>query len=215
MKHLNYLLAAFVLFAFTSSCKKLADVEPDRAPSKSTSTTSTTSTTSIKIIDTDTFIHSISFNAQRQYVNISVSGSQLTMVYNEDVNIFIPKQGYDLTYAIHLTEDFANSTLSKFHFTTTDAEGNIFYDWDDDNLNGIPSKTVSDTTMSGFAMVKINIKRPFTFTAIYDNNAAAVNAENSMLMLKADEIEFSSYVFFTKTYPATDAIAPITYLKAD
>src|ERR1700761_5098303 len=213
MKHLNYILPAALLLIATTSCKKLTDTTPASKLNNKTSVTQTSVPSAP--IDTDLLIHSISFSAPTQYVITSVAGNEITMVYNENVNLFIPKQGYDLSWAIHLTEDFSSAILSKFDYATVDDQGHINTDWVDDNLNGVNSKTVTDTTIKNMAMVKINVQRQFTFTKEYADNATAVPAQNTILLITTNKIAFSSYVSFTENYPATSASLPVTYIKGN
>jgi len=198
MKQIKYILPALLLIATTFGCRKVSDV-----------------TSPAKPIDTNAFIHSISFAAPTQYTGITVKGATVSLIYNEDVNIFLPKEGYVLSYAVHLKEDFSSSALAAFTFTTIDAEGDITTNWVDDNLNNITAKTVKDTTLNNVAMVKITVKRPFTFTKTYADNEAAVNEQNYLAKITSDKINFSSYVYFTKTYPATATSTAIVYQISD
>lgn len=168
-----------------------------------------------KPIDTDLFIHSILFSAPTQKVLTSVTGNQLTLVYNENVNLYLPKLGYELSWAVHLTEGFATTAFSGFEFTTVNSEGDITTDWVDDNMSNITAKTVSDTVIAKIPLVRINVKRAFTFTHEYADNQSALAAESAVLQRNNDQINFSSYVFFTETYPVTSTNTQISYLKAD
>lgn len=164
-------------------------------------------------IDTDAFIHQITFSAPFQLVTMSVADVKLTMIYYENVDVLIPKEGYTLSFALHLTEDFSRSSLAKLDYTTVDGAGNVDFDWVDDNLNNVTDKTVSDTTVNSIAMKKINVKRQFTFTETFADNKGAVAKQDSLYKLQNETIGFSSYVFFTKTYPTSTMYAPINYFK--
>ena len=186
MKHLRYILPILAFFIAVTGCNKAAI---ESSP--------------VKPIDTDMFIHQISFAAPIQYTGVNVNGNIVSLTYNENVNVFLPKEGYELSYAVHLKEDFTTSALESFTFTTPDTQGKVTTDWVDDNLNEIAAKTVKDTTLNNIAMVKITVKRPFNFTKTFANNQAALNEQDYLSKLLSDKINFSSYVYFTKTYPAT------------
>lgn len=197
---MKYIIPILFLFIITAtSCGKLNDLTP----------------TTVKPLDTDVFIHQISFNAPTQLVATKVSNATLAMIYYENINLYIPKAGYTLSYAIHLREDFTSAALIKFQFTTTDTEGDVTTDWVDDNLNNITTKTVTDTTINALEMVKVTIQRPFTFTKVYADNKSAIAEQDSILALTTDKINFSSYVYFTKTYAATATSTRISYIKSE
>jgi hypothetical protein len=198
MKQIKYILPLLALFIAFAGCKK-----------------STDASTPAKVIDTNLFIHQISFAAPPQYTGVKVEGDTTSLIYNENVNIFLPKQGYVLSYAVHLKEDFSSSALASFTFTTVDAEGDVTTNWVDDNLNNITAKTIKDTTLNNIAMVEITVKRPFMFKKAYANHQAALDEQQYLSTLISDKINFSSYVYFTKTYPATATSAPVVYQKAD
>ena len=198
MKFLRYILPILAFFIAVTGCNKAAN---ESSPAKP--------------VDTDLFIHQISFAAPTQYTGVNVTGNIVSLVYNENVNIFLPKEGYELSYAVHLKEDFSSSALESFTFTTPDAQGTVTTNWVDDNLNEIASKTVKDTTLNNVAMVKITVKRPFNFTKTFANNQAALDEQDYLSKLLSDKINFSSYVFFTKTYPATATSTPLLYQKSN
>jgi hypothetical protein len=197
---MKYLITVIVLMVIMTGCTKSQNAGPVTA----------------KPIDTDAFIHQISFAAPNQYVATSVSGDTLRMVYYENVAIYLPSQGYKFSYALHLIENFDSSILINFHYTTIDAEGDVDVDWVDNNLNNIgAAKTVKDTTINNVAETQVTVRRPFMFFKVYANNAQAVNEENLVLAINTDKINFSSYVYFTKTYPATSTSIPVYYVKAN
>jgi hypothetical protein len=196
---MKYLITAIVLMMIMAGCKKSQAAGPVTA----------------KPIDTDAFIHQISFAAPNQYVATSVSGDTLRMIYYENISIYLPSQGYKFSYALHLIENFNNSTLKNFQYTTIDAEGDVDVNWVDNNLNNIGSaKTVKDTTINNLVVTEVTVQRPFTFSKAYADNQAAVNEENAILKITTDKINFSSYVYFTTTYPATNTDIPVYYVKS-
>lgn len=195
MKQIKFILPIIVLFITIAGCKKGSQSTPKTA------------------IDTNLFIHQISFAAPTQYTGITVNNNTVSLIYNENVNIFLPKQGYELSYAVHLKEDFTNTALASFTFTTVDSEGDVTTNWVDDNLNNITAKTVKDTTVNNLPMAEITVKRPFTFTKTYPDHQSALNEQTYLSKLISDKIDFSSYVYFTKTYPATATSTPLVYQK--
>jgi hypothetical protein len=199
MRYLRHILPVLLLFFACTGCKKSQATKPvTTAP-----------------IDTDAFIHHISFDAPDQFVATTVSGDTLRMIYYENVSLYIPKNGYTLSYALHLKEDFGDAILKNFQYITIDSEGDVDVDWVDDNLNNITAKTLKDTTINNLSVVQVTVKRPFTFSKVYASNQLAVNEMNSILKITTDEIIFSSYVYFTKTYQATSRNIPVYYVKAD
>ncbi|MEO8948373.1 MAG: hypothetical protein ABI308_08180 [Mucilaginibacter sp.] len=193
MKHLALVPLLIIALA---SCKKLKDTTPVHQ--------------NVKV---DTSIHHVSIAAADQYVKTSVTDSTLTLVYNEDINPVIKAQGYSKTWAVHLIENFAGTSLSGFHYITINQDDTVNLDWVDGNLNNVKAKTVADTTIKGVAYIKINVNRPFTFTQRYATVQEAVNAQNSLLNRKSEAIKFTSYVFFMEDYPTTVLDAKIIYTK--
>ena len=208
--HMKYLIPILLVFFVLTGCKKSNDVVP---PSGTKVITKSSNPLPSAPIDTDAFIHQITFSAPFQLVVMSVADTKLTMVYYENVDVLIPKDGYTLSFALHLTEDFSHSSLAKLDYTTVDEAGGVDFDWVDDNLNNVIDKTVSDTTVNSIAMKKINVNRQFTFTEDFADNQAAIAKEDSLYNINTETIRFSSYVYFTKTYPATIMKAPINYFK--
>ncbi len=198
MRCVKYYLVLFLGLAVFTGCKK-SGVGPSNP----------------KPIDTDALIHEIKFSAPAQYLAVSVSGTKLTIIYYENVTLLIPAQGANLSFAIHLQEDFSNSYLATLHYTTVDAYGDVDHDWVDDNLNNVTAKTVKDTTIAGAKTTKITVQRPFIFSKDYETNQAAVLGEDSIMNRKTDKIGFASFVYFTKTYPATSTSSQLYYVKKD
>lgn len=208
---MKYLIPILFLFFVLTGCKKSNDAIPTGKGTKGT--TKTNNPLPSAPIDTDAFIHQITFSAPFQLVVMSVADAKLTMIYYENVDVLIPSDGYTLSYALHLTEDFSHSSLAKLDYTTVDEAGDVNFDWVDDNLNNVSNKTISDTTVNSIAMKKISVNRQFTFTEDFADNKAAIAKEDSLYKLQNETISFSSYVYFTKTYPATTMSAVINYFK--
>lgn len=208
---MKYLIPILLIFFVLTGCKKSNDATP--AGKDTGAITKTTNPLPSEPIDTDAFIHQITFSAPFQLVVMSVADAKLTMIYYENIDVLIPTDGYTLSFALHLTEDFSHSSLAKLDYTTIDEAGNVDFDWIDDNLNNVIDKTVSDTTVNDIAMKKIKVNRQFTFTEDFASNKAAIAKQDSLYTLRNETISFSSYVYFTKTYPATIMSAPINYFK--
>ena len=204
---MKYLILILLVFFVLTGCKKSNDVRP------SSTITKTDNPVPGTIIDTDAFIHHITFRAPFQLVVMTVADTRLTMVYYENVNVLIPKDGYTLSYALHLNEDFSHSSLANLDYTTINEAGEVNLDWVDDNLNNVIDKTVSDTTINSVAMKKISVNRQFTFTEDFADNKAALAKRDSLYNINTEKIHFSSYVYFTKTYPTSYMSAVINYFK--
>jgi len=213
------LFLAFVIFLMlaVTSCQKV-DVTPTK-PSKTitgnTGSTTKTDTTAATTTATnaDLLIHHVTFNAPAQFAAVSVSGTQLNVTYYENVVLLIPKKGVTLSYAIHLKEDFSFSALSNYQFNAYNAYGNITHEWIDDNLNNVAGKKVKDTTINDTLKEKITLQRPFLFSKSYATSQAAIAGRDSLLARTKDNIVFSSYIYFTSTYPTTYATSNLYYVK--
>jgi hypothetical protein len=208
---MKYLILILFLFFVLTGCKKSNDAIPTGKGTKGI--TKTNNPLPSAPIDTDAFIHQITFSAPFQLVVMSVADTKLTLVYYENVDVLIPNDGYTLSFALHLTEDFSHSSLANLDYTTIDEAGDVNLDWVDDNLNNVTNKTVSDTTVNSIMMKKINVNRQFTFTEDLADKKAAIAKEDSLYNINTEKIRFSSYVYFTKTYPATTMKAVINYFK--
>ena len=141
----------------------------------------------------DDSIHMATFNMPSQPVKTSISGTKLVLVYNENVNLLFSREGYQKTSAVHLHENFSKSMLAGFDFTTVAEGGNTTLNWVDDNLNNVILKTVSDTTINNNSMVKINVRRAFTFVKDYGSTDLAKNEQAMFIAAKTDTVTFSSY----------------------
>ena len=145
---MKYLIPILFTFFVLTGCKKSNDITPTGQDTK----TITNNPLPSAPIDTDAFIHQINFSAPFQLVVMSVADTKLTMIYYENVDVLIPNNGYTLSYALHLTEDFSHSSLANMDYTTVNEAGDVNFDWVDDNLNNVIDKTVSDTTVNSIAM---------------------------------------------------------------
>ncbi|MGN6178934.1 MAG: hypothetical protein ACTHNW_07120 [Mucilaginibacter sp.] len=211
-----YLSFAFLAILVATSCQK-ASVTPSKS-SKSflgNSSASTTKTDTGTTIPTDVLIHHVTFSAPPQFAAVSVSGTQLNVTYYENIVLLIPKQGVTLSYAIHLKEDFSFSTLVNYQFNAYNAYGNVTHEWIDDNLNNVAGKTVKDTTINDTLKEKITLQRPFLFSKSYATSQAAIAGRDSLLARTKDNIVFSSYIYFTSTYPTTYATSNLYYVKTN
>jgi hypothetical protein len=195
MRYINYIIPV-LLFLSVCSCRKSV-IKP------------------VTRIDTDAVIHQIKFDAPYQFASTKIVGDTLKIIFYENINLLIPKNGFNLSYALHLKEDFSSSSLINFNFTTIDSYGDVTYDWVDDNLNNVKEKAIKDTVVNGTTMTHIIVQRPFTFSKAFATSALASKTEDSLLVLKTDKIIFSSYVYFGKTYPATSTNTSLFYIKTN
>ena len=196
-------------------CSKKADV----TPTKSADTTKTTSPISAKPDSTvkltkDDTLHMAAFIIYAQKVKTNVSGKTLVMAFDENVNIFLLAEGYQKTSAVHLKEDWKKTSLAAFDFTTVNGDGQTTFNSIDDNLNNVKFKTISDTTINGVPVKKVNVHRKLTFSKTYGSAQLATDQQN-LLLVKTDElISFSSYTYYNqKNYPVTSAVAYVQYVK--
>lgn len=220
---MKIIIAVLFTAMVIAGCHKDDTVKPDQSSTTSTtgddSSTKTTGTgsatnTSAPALTHDDSIHMASFYIMPQSVVTSVSGTNLVLKFNENVNIFFTAEAYQKISAVHLLENFQNTMLSGFDYTTVAEGGNTTTNWVDDNLNNVRGKTVKDTTINKVAMVKINVQRQFTFYKIYSSNQAALNEQAAFLNDKTDLVTFSSYSYYNqKNYPTTGAVAYLVYSK--
>jgi hypothetical protein len=196
-------------------CSKKGDVQPGKSTdtTKITNPISAKPDTTVKLTKDDT-LHMAAFIIYAQKVQTSVSGKTLVMAFDENVNIFILAEGYDKTSAVHLKEDWKKTSLAAFDFTTVNEDGQTTFNSIDDNLNNVKLKTMSDTTINGVPVKKINVHRKLTFSKAFGSQQLATDQQN-LLLAKTDElITFSSYTYYNqKNYPGTSAVAYLQYLK--
>jgi hypothetical protein len=218
----------FYIFIFSAmlfaGCSKSTDVTPQNNTSKSSSGGSSKTTTGGGSSQTppdttpklthDDSIHMAAYNIKPQGVKTSVSGTTLTLAFNENVDLLFTEEGYQTTSAVHLQEDFSKTLLSGFDFTTVAEGGNTTLNWVDDNLNNVVLKTVTDTIINRVKMVKINVHRPFTFYKDYPSSQAALDQQTVFLNKKLDSVAFTSYSYYNqKNYPPVSASANLVYSK--
>jgi PBP1b-binding outer membrane lipoprotein LpoB len=160
----SIILIAVILWG----CTKKSDVTPTNVTpttgNPTTSDPSTTPTDTTKKLTFDDTLHMVTFIIYGQKVKTSVSGKTLVLAYDENVNLFVLADGYKKTSAVHLKEDFKKTSLGAFDFTTLNQDGQTTFNSIDDNLNNVKFKTISDTTINGVKVVKINVHRLITFS---------------------------------------------------
>jgi len=211
------LIFTTILIAFTlASCSKKSEVKPNStADGGKTSTTipGDSTTTGSKLTAADS-LHMPGFGVSTQIVTTSVSGTNLFLKLDENVNLIMTAAGYNQTSAIHLLENFKNSSLAGFDYTTVGQDGNTILNWVDDNLNNVTTKTITDTLINGQSMVKVNVNRVFTFFKVYDSNQLAVAEQNTLLVITNDTIVFTNYSYYNQVnYPESSITAKVVYVK--
>jgi hypothetical protein len=217
---MRLVVAIFFIVIVAVGCRKSESVKP--VTDNSTSTTDNTSKggpsttppdTTPKLTHDDS-IHMAAFKIPAQVVTTSVSGTNLILTYSENADLLFTAEAYQKTSAVHLTDDFKNTLLTGFDFTTVAEAGNTTLNWVDDNLNNITQKTVKDTVINKVNMVKINVHRKFTFFRVYASNAIAINEQNIFISRKDDVIAFTSYCYYNqKNYQAVSSSAKVGYVK--
>lgn len=147
-------------------------------------------------------------------VKTSVSGNKLILVFDENVDLLFPLEGYLKTSAVHLKEDFSKTMLAGIDYTTVAEGGNTTYNWVDDNLNNVILKKVTDTVINKVKMVKINVHRPFTFSKQYASNQAALSDQTQFINKTDDTVSFTSFGYYNlKNYQPRSASAVLVYGK--
>jgi hypothetical protein len=214
MKLLAFLFFAAILFA---GCHKDDAVNPQNNGGGSTTPVGGTKppdTTKTIALSHDDSIHLATFKINPQMVSTSVSGTNLILKFYENVSLLFTSEGYQKTSAVHLSENFKNTLLANFDYTTVAEGGNTTLDWVDDNLNNVILKTVTDTVINNVQMVKINVHRPFTFFKVYPTNQAALNEQAIFINKTTDTIGFSSYSYYNqKNYLPRSSSAKLVYYK--
>jgi len=212
MKLFFPLIFAVIIVA---GCRKERNVKPQDDDGKTFSDgSSKTPPDTTQKLSHDDSIHLAKFNISAQAINTSVSGTNLILKFNENVDLVFTAEAYQETSAVHLTENFKNTMLADFDYTTVAEGGNTTLNWVDDNLNNVILKTVTDTIINKVNMVKINVHRQFTFFKIYPSNQSALNEQALFVNKKNDTIGFSSYCYYNqKNYPVRSASAKLVYFK--
>jgi len=160
----------------------------------------------------DDSIHFATFRVGPQPVKSSVTGSKLTLVYNENVNLLFSLTAYQHTSAVHLHEDFSQSMLAGFDFTTVAEGGNITLNWVDDNLNNVILKSVADTMINSKQWVRINVHRVFTFYKAYSSSQDALDQQAAFVKKTSDMVMFNSYCYYNqKNYAPVTVPAGLVY----
>lgn len=177
----NILIGVLILSAF-ASCKK-ANLAPLN-PTSSTGGTSTQPSTN----------YAISFVTPDQVVATNVKNDTLVMVYHENVSLVLNPEEYASSWAVHLIETFDGTTLSGVDYTTVNPQGIAVHNVVDNNMNNVILKSVSDTTVNGAAKKVMRVFRNFTFSKVYDSNAAAISEQNKLVGTK-EQMSFSAYYY--------------------
>ncbi|ASU36817.1 hypothetical protein [Mucilaginibacter xinganensis] len=207
------LVSIILLCVVVWGCGKQTDIKPTD-PAKTDGNPSTPIKDTTKTQGKDDSVHMVTFVVYAQKVKTSVSGKKLSLAYDEDVNLFLTAEGYHKTSAIHLKEDFKQSALGAFDFRTENAEGQLTFNYVDDNLNNVKFKSITDTVVNGIKMVKINVHRLITFSKEYGVAQLAVDQQNLLLGKTGDMLTFSSFTYYNqKNYPAVSAVAYVQYIK--
>jgi len=213
-----FFLSIFLVI-LVAGCIKESTVKPKNSSGSTSTTTSTGGTTkttpdtTLKLSHDDS-IHLAKYKVIAQAVATNVSGTNLVLKFNENVDLVFTAEAYQKTSAVHLIEDFKKSMLTGFDYTTVAEGGNTTLNWVDDNLNNVILKTVKDTIVNKVSMVKINVHRQFTFFKVYSSNQAALNEQSLFINKKDDTISFSSYCYYNlKNYPSMSASATLVYSK--
>jgi len=206
MKLFFTLIFAAVILA---GCSKKGDVTPQNNNNTSTGTIPPDATS---VLSHDDSIHMPKFNINPQMVKTSVSGTKLTLIFNENVDILFTAEAYQKISAIHLQEDFTTTLLNGFDFTTVAEGGNTTENWVDDNLNNVILKKITDTVVNSVKMVKINVNRPFTFFKSYASNKDATDAQAVFISKKDDTVVFTSFSYYNqKNYLSQSEAALLVY----
>jgi len=135
---------------------------------------------------------SIGFMVPDQKLSMQLDGSNLIVVYNEDVILLAQTESLKKAYAVHLKEDFSASDMINFDYHSLTREGVNAFNWVDDNLNNI-NKTMKDTVIDNVATTKIEVNRTFTFNHVYANAGAALAEYNKLAASKSQSVVFSAY----------------------
>lgn len=203
----TFIFAAVIL----AGCSKKADVSPRNNDNDITGTPPPDATV---VLSHDDSIHMPKFYINPQTVKTSVSGSKLTLIFNENVDILFSAEAYQRISAVHLTEDFKATLLNGLDFTTVAEGGNTTADWVDDNLNNVRLKRITDTVVNSLKMVKININRPFTFFKSYPSNKEAIDAQAVFISKTDDTMVFTSFSYYNqKIYLPQSEAALLVYTK--
>lgn len=177
-------IAAFVMILF-NSCKK-ANLDPITSDQEIEGGATEKATS-----------FNITFELPVQAAVTQVDQNKLTIVYTEKVALLVDTKEYNTSWGLHLTENFAQSALAHYDFTTITQHGHKTFNWVDDNLNNVIVKSKSDTVVNSKTLKKVVIERQFTFVKEYDNRLAATNAQKALLLRKDDVIGFTSFYYST------------------
>jgi hypothetical protein len=168
-----------LLFAFAAlalvSCQKSPNNGPELSPA----------------VTTDSY-KNLNIISGGQVVKVSVSGSQLTMVYNEDVTLLLDSVKLTKTWGVRLKEDLSGTKLASYEYHSITKMGINATNWVDDDLNNVVIKSSKDTLVNNRLFVKKRITRTLNYQKTYDNAAAATSVMNDLLK-QTDIMVFSAY----------------------
>ncbi|MDN3549859.1 hypothetical protein [Mucilaginibacter aquaedulcis] len=197
MKKLLYLVTATLLFASCESAK-LGDPKP---VSNKPHTTNSTAPNAVNLSIAD------------HVVKTSVSHDTLYLSLNEKADLIISQDDYNKASAVHFKEDFSASGLSGLHFSTLNGDGDIAYDYIDDNLNNVNLPAATTAIVNGKTVVKLHVERTIVFFKAYQSQQLAVQAQTGYINKNKDMITFSSYIFDDKDNAAVSLTVGLSYTK--
>lgn len=182
----RYFYPLIVILALAACKKNPSDtVTPDKSKTGAVASGTDNGSAAVKYT-------SIDFITPQQKLSMTLDGSNLIVVYNEDVILLAQTESLKKAYAVHLKEDFSASDMSSFDYHSLTREGVNAFNWVDDNLNNI-NKTMKDTVIDKVAITKIEVNRTFTFNHVYANANAALAEYNKLAASKTQSVIFSAY----------------------
>jgi len=213
MRNLAFALLAIALLASCSKDKSGLPT-PTQVAALQSSTLLTNASNQSAVTKLDTNRYAVNFLVKGQTVKTSVSGNVLNLTYTENIKLLLNPADYYGSWAVHLSDDFSQSALDGFDYTTVTKEGDVTFRWIDDNLNNITQKVAADTVVNNVKMVSLRVYSTFNFSKTYASANAAISAQNTLLAKTDDKIIYSSYYLMpagsTIPYKSTDKI---TYIK--
>ncbi|GAA4336190.1 hypothetical protein GCM10023149_44760 [Mucilaginibacter gynuensis] len=186
------LILSALLIAVFASCKKLSDV----VPAKGVGTETPNNTDPVVTPEEEAAllaslkITPLNYKVQEQQIKASVTGSKLTLAFDEKIHLLIDKDRYNTSWYIYFNEDYSNTAFADFDFTTKLQWGDVSQNYKPFNLNQI-DKTVSDTTIAGVAVVNVKFERELKFFKNYETTEAA-NAKLNALIGTREDMKFST-----------------------
>jgi hypothetical protein len=181
------LLIGSIALMLLNSCKK-DNIEPE---------VSSRFIESEKVKDIAKQTFNVAFELPAQIALTKVDQNKLTIVYTEKVNLIVDPTEHTTSWGLHLTENFGQTALTNFDFTTITQHGDKTFNWVDDNLNNVKLKAKKDTVINSKKYMKVMVERDFTFVKEYYDALAATNAQTALLMRKDDMIKYTSFYYST------------------